>query len=101
MKGKCFFFRNIGKYFNNFTVSLLIIRRDNRKVWGGKNLVVSTVCFVIEWQTKPTLIGLLIRAHKEAALATVLYGIPEGAFLFQYLPEKKSKQKELERKSKQ
>ena len=26
---------------------------------------------------------------------------PEGTFLFQYLPEKKSKQKELERKSKQ
>ena len=29
------------------------------------------------------------------------YGTPEGTFLFQYLPEKKSKQKELERKSKQ
>ena len=25
------------------------------------------------------------------------YGTPEGTFLFQYLPEKKSKQKELER----
>ena len=57
----------------------------------------SPVCFVIEWQTKPTLIGLLTRAHKEAALATVLYGTPEGAFLFQYLPEKKAKQKELGR----
>ena len=29
------------------------------------------------------------------------YGTPEGTFLFQYLPEKKSKQKESERKSKQ
>ena len=29
------------------------------------------------------------------------YGTPEGTFLFQYLPEKKSKQKELERKPKQ
>ena len=29
------------------------------------------------------------------------YGTPEGTFLFQYLPEKKSKLKELERKSKQ
>ena len=29
------------------------------------------------------------------------YGTPEGTFLFQYLPEKKSKQKELGRKSKQ
>ena len=29
------------------------------------------------------------------------YGTPEGAFLFQYLPEKKSKQMELEKKSKQ
>ena len=29
------------------------------------------------------------------------YGTREGTFLFQYLPEKKSKQKELERKSKQ
>ena len=29
------------------------------------------------------------------------YGTPEGTFLFPYLPEKKSKQKELERKSKQ
>ena len=27
------------------------------------------------------------------------YGTPEGTFLFQYLPEKKSKEKELERKS--
>ena len=31
----------------------------------------------------------------------VLYGTPEGTFLFQYLPEKKLKQKELEKKSKQ
>ena len=30
-----------------------------------------------------------------------IYGTPEETFLFQYLPEKKSKQKELERKSKQ
>ena len=30
-----------------------------------------------------------------------LYGTPEGTFLFQYLPEKKLKQKELEKKSKQ
>ena len=29
------------------------------------------------------------------------YGTPEGTFLFQYLPVKKSKQKESERKSKQ
>ena len=29
------------------------------------------------------------------------YGTREGTFLFQYLPEKKSKQKELERKPKQ
>ena len=29
------------------------------------------------------------------------YGTPEGTFLFQYLPEKKLKQKELEKKSKQ
>ena len=29
-----------------------------------------------------------------------MYGTPEGTFLFQCLPEKKSKQKELERKSK-
>ena len=28
-------------------------------------------------------------------------GTPEGTFLFQYLPEKKLKQKELEKKSKQ
>ena len=33
--------------------------------------------------------------------ATVSYGTPEGTFLFQYLPEKKLKQKELENKSKQ
>ena len=38
----------------------------------------------------------------ESELATCTnYGTPEGTFLFQYLPEKKSKQKELERKSKQ
>ena len=29
------------------------------------------------------------------------YGTPAGTFLFQYLSEKKSRQKELERKSKQ
>ena len=29
------------------------------------------------------------------------YGTPEGTFLFQYLPEKKLKQKELEKKSNQ
>ena len=29
------------------------------------------------------------------------YGTPEGTCLFQYLPEKKLKQKELEKKSKQ
>ena len=29
------------------------------------------------------------------------YGTPEGTFLFKYFTEKKSKQKELERKSKQ
>ena len=29
------------------------------------------------------------------------YATPEGTFLFQYLPEKKLKQKELEKKSKQ
>ena len=34
-------------------------------------------------------------------LVEQMYGTPEGTFLFQYLPEKKSKQKELERKSKQ
>ena len=33
--------------------------------------------------------------------ATVSYGTPEETFLFQYLPEKKLKQKELENKSKQ
>ena len=32
---------------------------------------------------------------------TTNYGTREGTFLFQYLPEKKLKQKELERKSKQ
>ena len=32
---------------------------------------------------------------------SVHYGTPEGTFLFQYLPEKKLKQKELEKKSKQ
>ena len=32
---------------------------------------------------------------------SIFYGTPEGTFLFRYLPEKKSKQKELERKSKQ
>ena len=32
---------------------------------------------------------------------THLYGTPDGTFLFQYLPEKKLKQKELEKKSKQ
>ena len=33
-------------------------------------------------------------------LLGVTYGTPEGPFLFQYLPEKKLKYKELERKSK-
>ena len=30
-----------------------------------------------------------------------IYGTPEGTFFFQHLPEKKSKQKELEMKTKQ
>ena len=30
-----------------------------------------------------------------------IYGTPGGTFLFQYLPEKKLKQKKLEKKSKQ
>ena len=33
--------------------------------------------------------------------STQNYGTPDGTFLFQYLPEKKLKQKELEKKSKQ
>ena len=37
----------------------------------------------------------LKRVHKKMSQ---YYGTPEGTFLFQYLPEKKSKQKELERK---
>ena len=32
---------------------------------------------------------------------TEVYGTREGTFLFQYLPEKRSKEKELEGKSKQ
>ena len=32
---------------------------------------------------------------------SLIYGTPEGTFLFQYLPEKTLKQKELEKKSKQ
>ena len=36
-----------------------------------------------------------------AIIVSGTYGTPEGTFLFQYLSEKKSKQKELERKSKQ
>ena len=41
---------------------------------------------------------LTVESNKFSSL---LYGTPEGTFLFQYLPEKKSKQKELEKKSKQ
>ena len=37
----------------------------------------------------------------DTGYCTCIYGPPERTFLFQYLPEKKSKQKELERKSKQ
>ena len=40
-------------------------------------------------------------AYNMELVRTYIYGTPEGTFLFQYLPEKKSKQKELERKSKQ
>ena len=40
-------------------------------------------------------------ASKLKMMRSLLYGTPEGTFLFQYFSEKKSKQKELERKSKQ
>ena len=44
------------------------------------------------------MIRFTARLHMYTSLS---YGTPEGTFLFQYLPEKKSEQKELERKSKQ
>ena len=43
----------------------------------------------------------ILLSDQESIAISVLYGTPEGTFLFQYLPEKKLKQKELEKKSKQ
>ena len=42
-----------------------------------------------------------VRNSRGKRAISVRYGTREGTFLFQYFPEKKSKQKELERKSKQ
>ena len=39
--------------------------------------------------------------RKQEMLRSHEYGSPEGTFLFQYLPEKKLKQNELEKKSEQ
>ena len=65
---------------------------------SGLEMGVNTVC-TLEVDGKHDLLTIFSsRGQKQNAAK---YGTREGTFLFQYLPEKKSKQKELERQSKQ
>ena len=65
---------------------------------------VSSPAFKLETATALDILQLMV-VYDCIVLARkrkiVSYGTREGTFLFKYLPEKKSKQKELERKSKQ
>ena len=88
--------REITDIFNTFDEIYLVFTSENRYP-----LFLITInrrkAACIKCRCKRT----LFYNECELKCCSYSYGTPEGTFLFQYLSEKKSKQKELERKLKQ
>ena len=94
--------RNVNILFDSLTEKEMRICKATRKPIGLGlfNLIpivrldFEDTTYVYLWQT--------VQSNTfQTTQNTCMYGTPEGTFLFQYLSEKKSKQKELKRKSKQ